>query len=210
MQAIGKRSVSSFLAALINVGWYVVAISLVLMLGLAVIPLFTDLSNTEMSIPVSFRVDTGALRPIAPASGIAKADLPDVEGSGTLRFPPPSGTFLATTALLAAMAMAVGLWVLTQLRAVFRTLRDGRPFVPANAARIRWIAYAVILGEIARSIVLFVGNAYARSHFAADGLSFDSWPSINAFAIIHGLIILVIAEVFRAGTRLDEDQSLTI
>jgi hypothetical protein len=112
--------------------------------------------------------------------------------------------------LLVAMAMAIGLWVLTQLRAVFRTLRDGRPFVPANAARIRWIAYAVILGEIARSIVLFAGNAYARSHFAADGLSFDSWPSINVFAILHGLIILVIAEVFRAGTRLDEDQSLTI
>jgi Protein of unknown function (DUF2975) len=210
MQAIGKRSVSSFLAALINVGWYVVAITLVLMLCLAVMPLFTDLSNAEMSIPVSFRVDTGALRPIAPAPGIAKADIPDVEGSGTLRFSPPSGTFLTTTALLVAMAMAIGLWVLTQLRAVFRTLRDGRPFVPANAARIRWIAYAVILGEIARSFVLFVGNAYARSHFAADGLSFDRWPSINVFAIIHGLIILVIAEVFRAGTRLDEDQSLTI
>jgi Protein of unknown function (DUF2975) len=28
--------------------------------------------------------------------------------------------------------------------------------------------------------------------------------------IIYGLIILVIAEVFRAGTRLDEEQSLTI
>ena len=139
MQAIGKRSCRRPGRAH-YVGWYVVAISLVLMLGLAVIPLFTDLSDTEMSIPVSFRVDTGALLPIAPASGIAKADLPDVEGSGTLRFPPPSGTFLATTALLAAMAMAVGLWVLTQLRAVFRTLRDGRPFVPANAARIRWIA----------------------------------------------------------------------
>jgi hypothetical protein len=30
------------------------------------------------------------------------------------------------------------------------------------------------------------------------------------FAIINGLIILVIAEVFREGTRLDEDRSLTI
>jgi hypothetical protein len=209
MQAIGKRSVSSFLAVLINVGWWIVAVSLVLLLCLAVMPLFTDLSNAEMSFPVSFSV-APALRPVTPASGIAKADIRDAEGSGTLRFSPPSGTFLTTTALLAAMAMAIGLWVLTQLRAVFRTLRDGRPFVPANATRIRWIAYAVILGELGRSIVLFVGNEYARSHFAADGLSFDRWPSIDGFAIVHGLIILVIAEVFRAGTRLDEDQSLTI
>jgi hypothetical protein len=28
--------------------------------------------------------------------------------------------------------------------------------------------------------------------------------------IAHGLFILVIAEVFRVGTRLDEEQSLTI
>ena len=48
------------------------------------------------------------------------------------------------------------------------------------------------------------------THFSADGLRFDAWPDLNVFAILHGLIILVIAEVFRAGTRLDEDQSLTI
>jgi hypothetical protein len=30
------------------------------------------------------------------------------------------------------------------------------------------------------------------------------------FAFICGLIILVLAEVFRTGTRLDEDQWLTI
>jgi Protein of unknown function (DUF2975) len=208
MQAIGKRSVSSFLAGLINIGWWLLAVSLVAMLCLAAMPLFTDLSNAEMSIPVSFSLAPGAVRPVTATPGIATADIRDADG--TFRFSPPSGTFLTTTALLVAVAMALGLWVLTQLRAVFRTLRDGRPFVPANATRIRWIGYAVILGEIVRSIVLFVGNAYARSHFAADGLTFDTWPSLNGFAIVHGVIILVIAEVFRAGTRLDEDQSLTI
>jgi hypothetical protein len=89
--------------------------------------------------------------------------------------------------------LALIVWVLGQLRAVFRTLGDGQPFVAANATRIRWIAYAVILGELARS-----------------GLRFDVRPDFNVLAIIAGLIIFVIAEVFRAGTRLDEDQSLTV
>ncbi len=213
MKAMGKRSVSSFLAALISVGFYTVAVVLVLMLGLASLPLFTnvsDVSNAEMSIPVSFSVETGALRFAALAPGSAKADIRDAHGSGTLRFPPPSGMVLTTTALVAALYMAIGLWVLLQLRAVFRTLRDGRPFVAANAMRIRWIGYAVILGEVVQSLVLYGGNAYARTHVAADALRFDAWPRIDVFAIIHGLIILVIAEVFRAGARLDEDQSLTI
>jgi hypothetical protein len=163
-----------------------------------------------MSIPVSFRVETGAIRPATPAASIANAEIRDARGSGTLRFPPPSGMVLTTTALLAALGLAVGLWVLIQLRAVFRTLRDGRPFVAANAMRIRWIGYAVIIGELVQALVRFGGNAYAKAHFAADVLRFDAWPSINVFAIVHGLIILVIAEVFSAGARLDEDQSLTI
>jgi hypothetical protein len=117
---------------------------------------------------------------------------------------------VTTTALLAALGIAVALWVLIQLRAVFRTLRDGRPFVHANATRIRWIGYAVILGEFAKSLVLFTGNAFAKTHFATDTLRFDAWPKVDVFTIIHGLIILAIAEVFRVGVRLDEDQSLTI
>ena len=207
-----KRSVSSFLGltvthAIVSVGVYVAAAALVVMLGLAAMSQFSDLSNTEMDIPVSFSIETGVLRPAA-APDVANADIRDAHG--TLRFPPPSGMWLTTTALLAAVGLAFVLWVLVQLRAVFRTLRDGRPFVAANAARIRWIGYAVILGEIVQSLVRFGGNAYAKSHFEGDALRFDAWPSIDVFAIVYGLIILAIAEVFRVGARLDEDQSLTI
>ena len=48
------------------------------------------------------------------------------------------------------------------------------------------------------------------THFSANGLRFDARPDLNILTIVHGLIILAIAEVFRTGTRLDEDQSLTI
>jgi len=209
MKAMGRRSVSSLLAALVNLAWYLVAISLVGMLVLAVIPLFTDLSSTQMDLPVSFSVDTGTLRGMA-SGDVAKAHIANARGSGNLKFPPPSALVLVTTAVLAAASLAIALWVLTQLRAVFRSLRDGHPFVAANATRIRWIGYAVIIGEVTRSLVTFGANSYARSHFGVDGLRFDTWPMVNVYAFIYGLIILVIAEVFRAGTRLDEDQSLTI
>ena len=58
--------------------------------------------------------------------------------------------------------------------------------------------------------MVFFENYYVAVHFSADGLRFHAWPDINVFAIIHGLSILVIAEVFRAGTQLDEEQSLTV
>jgi hypothetical protein len=210
MKAMGRGSVSSFLTVLLDVGWYGVVLVIALMACLVAVSLFGDVRGGEMDIPASFSVDTRTLRVTAPSLGINDVQIQDVRGRGLLKFRPPSGAFLAQAALVPILLLAFMLWVLGQLRAVFRTLRDGQPFVPANATRIRRIAYAVILGEIARSAMGFLGNYYVMTHFSAEGLRFDVRPDLNVLAIVHGLIILVIAEVFRAGTRLDEEQSLTV
>jgi hypothetical protein len=165
-------------------------------------------SNSRMKIPVSLAVDARTYRVTAPSLGIEDAHLEDVRGS--LRFPIRREPFVVGNAILLVFLFALTLWVLGQLRSVFRTLRDGHPFVPANATRIRRIAYAVIFGEIAGSAIVFYENYYAMTHFTAEGLRFDARPDLNVFAIVLGLIILVIAEVFREGTRLDQEQSLTV
>jgi hypothetical protein len=220
MKAIGKGSLASFLAILLNVGWYGVACVLAVALVVGVLGLDIAVRmgpegspslegpGVKMAIPVSFTVDTDTHRITAPSLGIGEAQIQSARG--TLGFRPRKGTFrVANLAIVIAM-LALAMWVLGQLRAVFRTLRDGQPFVPANTTRIRRIAWAVIIGEIARSAVVFFENYYVMTHFQADGLRFSAHSEFNVFAIINGLIILVIAEVFRAGTRLDEEQSLTV
>jgi hypothetical protein len=164
--------------------------------------------TVKMAIPVSFSVDARTHRVMAPSLGIKDVQIQDVRGS--LRFPPQRGAFYVANWVLVVGLLALALWVLGQLRALFRTLRDNQPFLPANAIRIRRIAWAVILGEIARSAIVCFENYYAMTHFYADGLRFNARPDLNVFAIVNGLIVLVIAEVFRAGARLDEEQSLTI
>jgi len=64
--------------------------------------------------------------------------------------------------------------------------------------------------SVVRAAVVFFENQYAASHFVSEGLHFSARPDVNVFAIVNGLVILVIAEVFRIGARLDEDQSLTV
>jgi hypothetical protein len=167
-----------------------------------------DASGLMMTIPVSFSVDSSAHRVTAPSLRVEVAQIQDVRG--TLRFPVRRGAFFLGNAIFLIVLLAVVLLVIGQLRAVFRTLQAGQPFVPANAARIRWIACAVIASEIARAAIVFFENYYAMTHFAAEGLRFHARPEVNGLAIVGGLIILVLAEVFRIGTRLDEDQSLTV
>jgi len=204
-----KASISSVLVILLNVAWYIVALSLVLAIGLAALSAFHDIRGGEIDIPVSFSVDAHALPVRAPSLGIMGAQIEHVRGQ--LKFSPPTGASLVAPLLVGlAIMLALVLFVLGQMGAVFRTLRDGRPFVPANATRIRWIGFAVIAGELVRAGGIYSTNSFAMTHFSANGLRFDARPDLNLLTIVHGLIILAIAEVFRTGTRLDEDQSLTI
>lgn len=207
---MGKPSISSFLTVVLNVAWYFVAFALALIACLAAVSVFHQLgSNFEFDIPVSFNVDALALQVGAPSLGIESAHLHNVRGS--LVFPAPApASFVAPLLAGVGIMLAVVLWVVGQLRAVFRTVRDGQPFVPGNAIRIRRIGFVIIVGEFLRTAFVFAANSYAMNYFSASGLRFDTRLDLNLFTIIHGLIILAIAEVFRAGTRLDEEQSLTI
>ena len=220
MRAMGIRSMSSLLILLLNVAWHTVAIVLALTVVLLVAGATVGLhigsegpsvdagSKAVMSIPVTVEVDAGTHRVTAPSLGIDDGQLSRLGGS--LRFPARKGPLFIANLTILAGSLALALWVLGQLRGLFRTLRDGRPFVPSNATRVRRIGWAVILGELAWSAVMFFENYYAMTHFSAPGLSFDARLHVDVFAIISGLIILVISEVFREGTRLDEDRSLTI
>jgi DUF2975 family protein len=226
MKAFGKGSVSSALLIFLNTASIVIAFVLVVAAGLVVFgvtngwrmlavqldssgrPSVDAGPNVHMSIPVAFHLDPRTLHVAAPLLGIHDAELTTAEGA--LRFVPQAGPFFAANVALVLGLLGFSLWVLTQLRALFRALRDGRPFAPENAARVRRIAWTVIAAELLRAGIVYGEHAYAVTYFVADGIRFDAQPHVNVFAIVNGLIILVISEVFRVGTRLAEEQSLTV
>jgi hypothetical protein len=210
MRALGKRSVASLLTILLNVGWFISGLLLLLSIALLIVSPWvgTPGIDVDLELPVSIALNPQAHRVSAPSLGIASAELRDVRGS--LRFLPLRPAFVAGTAVALMLWMACTLWVIGQLRAVFRTLTAGRPFVAANATRIRRIAWVVIAGEVLRAGLEFSGNRYVMRHFSAEGLQFDARLDVDFFVIVYGLVILVIAEVFRLGSRLDEEQSLTV
>jgi DUF2975 family protein len=222
VQPIKRSPAPSVLFVVVNIAWYVVAVVLVVTVLLTLAGAVVAIQigpdgalnidagrpNVTMAIPVSVRFDDPTLRASAPALGIAQAQLLDL--TGTLRFPPRWGAFFVANLVLAICTFGLALWVLGLLRSLVRSVRAGHPFAAANAGRVRAIGWAVIVGEMARASLVYFENHYAMTHFAVQSLQFVARPHISVFAIGHGLIILALAEVFRVGTRLDEDQSLTI
>lgn len=218
MMQLRAPAVAKGLAALFTVlWWWVVIASCVLVvlvpLGLNVgvqigpngEPDFVAGTTVHMVLPVAFELDAGA----AQVTSVDRRSSGAIERStGMLRLAGPEQPWFAMAG--AAVMMGLLLWILAELAALCRSVRDGRPFAARNAMRIRRLALAVVLAEGSRAAVVYAANAYVAAQFAADHLRFTARPHINLFAIVSALILLVLAEVFRTGTQLDEDRSLTV
>ena len=144
MKAAAGNSISSLVKVVLDVAWYVVAIGVGLALCLLILSSFTKRpGNMELGLPVSFDLDLRAPLVTSASPGIEGVRIKGARG--TLNMPVQRGGFLFATIATLIVLLTMVLWVLSQLRAVFRTLRDGRPFVPANVSRLRWVGVGVIL-----------------------------------------------------------------
>jgi hypothetical protein len=209
MRAVGRWSLSSFLSAVLTIASIGVAIAFAVALFVLVVSPWTTFGrNDRLGIPVAMQLDEQALQVRAPALGPGLARLTKV--TGTLEFTAPSKRAIVAPMLTVMAMLLLAGWAIHQLRELFRALRNGQVFDPENVRRVQRVGWAVILAEPMRAFLTYSAQDFARSHFVGDGIRFVAKFDLNLGTVFAGLAILVIAEVFRSGTRLDEDQSLTI
>jgi hypothetical protein len=208
MRTIG-RSVSSFLSAMLTIASIGLALAFATSVILLAVSPWADFGgHGTLGIPVALDIDSQALH-------VSARDLPDgsarlTKVTGILQFTAPSKRALVVPLLTLSVMLLIAVWVVQQLRALLRALSAGREFDPRNVRHVQRIGWAVIAAEPLRAWITYSANTYAASHFVADGMRFVWNVDLNLSVVFCGLVILLIAEVFRAGTKLDEDQSLTI
>jgi len=221
---MGNKLITTYLTRLLDLAWWLGAVSAGLLFGLlawsqiAEPPALSSFAleiglsgfsierpsgdtaqNVTLTLPISLEVAAGAN---------ARADLKNVRAD--YRFPIRKGPFVSLSLAILLSLMLLVVWIVDQLRQVFRTLQHRDPFVAENAVRIRRMGIGVILIEIVRSGAVLFWSYSASSLVAADGAPFVPATRFGSPALLYGLIIMAVAEVFREGTRLKEEQSLTI
>ncbi len=204
MKLLGRWSVSSFMKVVVDVPYYVL---LVLLPVLAALALWTGLTRglhdvVHLEVPVQFEVDAppAPLPPDVPVARITKA-------RGTLSMKRgTAGSGLLWMGLgMGLIGLTVALVILGRLRAIFRTLRDQNPFVTQNAARIRMIGIVLIVGELVGRGAETALTARIASEASVPGVTLTTDLSFNAWAIFSGVILLMLAEVFRLGAEMKGD-----
>ncbi|MBK75723.1 MAG: hypothetical protein CME85_09530 [Henriciella sp.] len=114
------------------------------------------------------------------------------------------GQFIAGLAGLVVFAPGI-IYVCMQLRRILSTLADGDPFVPENGPRLSKIAFAIGAIELARYLTVILLNAFVDL-----GSDQPLRLSINLAAWAAVIALLVLAQVFREGSRLREEEKMTI
>lgn len=107
--------------------------------------------------------------------------------------------------LLGIAAVPLAHLVLTRLVAMIDTVRRSDPFVAANAARLRGIAWAVLGLQV---LHLGVGAVAAGASSPAQRLDLDWGLSLTPWLAV--LLLFVLASVFEHGTRMREDLEGTV
>jgi hypothetical protein len=186
MKVLGKGSVASIIKVVLHVAGIVLWIGMIgLIIG-----------------AIGYGVALGLL-----LSGVIDVNLPGDGAWDYLMWP-----IVVPALIIGAVAIGGSLLIVRRLRLLFQSLTAGEPFKRENADHLRVIWITMLVMEVARYIfggaVLALIAAFGMppdldTHFEGENFDFFTpWISI--------LVIIVLAEVFREGARLREEQELTI
>ena len=114
------------------------------------------------------------------------------------------GAILAVLVLVVALA-ALSFLFLRHLRRIVDTVRQGDPFIPENAARLRTMAWLSIVLQLvalaAGALTLWLEEA--TKEFQAN---FD----VSIGGILLPLVLFILARVFRRGAEMREELEGTV
>ena len=181
------------------------------LIGLPAAKLFGG-ADTNIHSSLELPVTVQNLEPtVQTAWGPAPLKLDEVRAALKLPIPMLPWPVLAVLWSYAAAAFALMLVFLNNLRRIFQRVRDGAPFDAHNAMRLRTLSLVLIalavlnaVAEVATSMAVRSGLAAGSSVAVPEGLH------IKMPLLLPALVLMALAEVFRHGAELEDEQSLVV
>ena len=112
---------------------------------------------------------------------------------------------LRAVAALGLATIPLNYVVLKRLLAIVGTVREGDPFVAANASRLQTIAWSLLALQLFSLVIGAIGKAVSTP---AHPVHLDAGFSINGWLAV--LLTFLLARVFAEGTVMREDLKGTV
>jgi hypothetical protein len=211
MSALRSDRVVRVLTRVVSIGYTgLLVLGIIVLVGLPAVKLAAGDSPDWMlglTVPV---VSLESAATVQTRWGDAQLEVEDLRGA--LRLPVgilPWWLFMVLWGYV-AVAMALVLGFLHQMRGIFQRARGGAPFDAANARRLHR------MGLLALAFAALSGGAESLTALAVRGgvqsarLQVPLGLSVDGSVVFLGLVLLALAGIFRRGAELEAEQSLTV
>lgn len=112
---------------------------------------------------------------------------------------------LRAVAVLGLVGVPLNYAVLKRLLAIILTVREGDPFVAANARHLQAVAWSLLALQLLSVVIGAIGKAVSSP---AHPVHLDAGFSINGWLAV--ILTFLLARVFAEGTRMREDLEGTV
>lgn len=204
-----RYTLAAILRACLNIVRWLLLIGGIVLVGQMVFTLLGTIPITsDFPIPVHFTLDS-ARAPITVSSpGVERVEL--LTAFAALDVSCSNKTWIAVALPITVLIFAF-LWItLTILWRIMQTAATGAPFVPENVRRFRNLGLLILASELLFALLVYLIEIWIYPTLTIEGVILKAKFDINFASVLLGLFMLVMAEVFRRGTTLEDDQSLTV
>ncbi|NNM03508.1 MAG: DUF2975 domain-containing protein [Gemmatimonadetes bacterium] len=198
--------------------WLDIMFYLVLVVGAAwlfLTPVGALGRNAEWDVTLPVAVGKNAFYPILtleeePTSTPELSHLRLVKARGELRV--SSSTLLHHFGLSAILLPALGVlvWGLFLLRKILATSASGHPFHPSNPERLNTLGWLIVAASVASTLVEYLAGRWMLSGVQVATVPIAPSLQIHGNWIFCGLLILVLAAIWKEAVRMAEEQALTV
>jgi hypothetical protein len=200
--------VASLLLAFI---WY---LGITAAVALTTYELVVNKGGPEVGYPVRFETKEEGVLPYSDEL-IFTVEIAHAEGELRIKDRVPWGLKLCSLGVV-LLGMGLSLGIVFFLRRIVTTLKTGGAFIVENARRLRWIAVLIIGLGAAEWFFTWVYYRLLVSRVELAGIKVHmDKPNDLAFgmpwdALTVGILVLLLAEVFRIGVAMQDEQRLTV
>ena len=206
MKSLGNKSLSKILSIILNILWWIEWIGSGILITVILVTWFLK-KNISLNFPLTFSSVT--FKTVPSVSKDIPAGVINVM-NGNFHVPVDNNWQNILMLLAGSITIcAVVIGITHQLKLILSSLSSNQPFNELNVLRIRNIGIALIVFSFLQFLSNIILNRFLMSHFTWDeGITLTYIFKISY--LITGVILIIVAEIFKEGASLKEETNLTI
>ncbi len=215
LKITGKKSLSSFLKKITDISILFILLILFFYLLTSIIHPVSKKVNlfNKVKIIVSppkitsfVMMDVREIKTIVSIQGGKYKPSPDK----IFHFKKRERIFNVVNTFLLIFLLLLALFILFQLRGIFKNLTEDKFYSPDNPKKFLKIGLFIIFIGIVKNALLFINETIIIEYIRLYNHSYTISLNFDFTIIFMGLLFIVLAEVFKYGVKLKEENDLTI